>query len=261
MQFCIQDPSYDNSMYLHETLLSICKHSLAGAGAYAFATSDGIDILLGDESFKSFMNKGTFYLIVGMDDITNTKALETLKKYKEAYGSKITIKAYVHNSRGSTFHPKYSWFRTKEGGVLVIGSGNLTQNGLRHNREAYGVCVENADNFNVIVEKAPVLIGRNGKTIESLQIITNDYLKQELGFPYRIYIDICDYKKQKEVKFIRLAKQIAKDVARTGCEIKLDPMNSYERRIIHNALANNKEVRTESFGEEPNRYVVIKPRD
>lgn len=152
MQFCIQDPSYDNSMYLHETLLSICKHSLAGAGAYAFATSDGIDILLGDESFKSFMNKGTFYLIVGMDDITNTKALETLKKYKEAYGSKITIKAYVHNSRGSTFHPKYSWFRTKEGGVLVIGSGNLTQNGLRHNREAYGVCVENADNFNVIVE-------------------------------------------------------------------------------------------------------------
>ncbi|MDD5979733.1 MAG: hypothetical protein PUC23_01305 [bacterium] len=115
--------------------------------------------------------------------------------------------------------------------------------------------------FNVIVEKAPVLIGRNGKTIESLQIITNDYLKQELGFPYRIYIDICDYKKQKEVKFIRLAKQIAKDVARTGCEIKLDPMNSYERRIIHNALANNKEVRTESFGEEPNRYVVIKPRD
>ena len=115
--------------------------------------------------------------------------------------------------------------------------------------------------FNVIVEKAPVLIGRNGKTIESLQIVTNDYLKQELGFPYRIYIDICDYKKQKEVKFIRLAKQIAKDVARTGCEIKLDPMNSYERRIIHNALANNKEVRTESFGEEPNRYVVIKPRD
>ncbi len=115
--------------------------------------------------------------------------------------------------------------------------------------------------FNVIVEKAPVLIGRNGKTIECLQMISNTYLTNELGFPYRVYIDVCDYKKQKEIKYIHLAKQIAKDVARTGCEIKLDPMNSYERRIIHNALANKKEVRTESFGEEPNRYVVIKPRD
>ena len=58
-----------------------------------------------------------------------------------------------------------------------------------------------------------------------------------------------------------MAKQIAREVARTKVEAKLDPMNSYERRIIHNILTNNKKVYTESTGEEPNRCVVIKPKE
>ena len=58
----------------------------------------------------------------------------------------------------------------------------------------------------------------------------------------------------------RMAKKIAREVAATNIEVKLDSMNSYERRIIHNVLANHKKVYTESEGEEPNRYVVIKPK-
>jgi len=115
--------------------------------------------------------------------------------------------------------------------------------------------------FNVIVDKAPLLIGRNGKKVDNLQMVTNAYLKEELGQYYKVYVDINDYKKMKEINIVKIAKKIAKDVTRSGCEVSLDPMNSYERRIVHNALTNNKNVRTESFGEEPNRYVVIKPRD
>lgn len=115
--------------------------------------------------------------------------------------------------------------------------------------------------FNVIVDKAPLLIGRNGKKVDNLQMVTNAYLKEELGQYYKVYVDINDYKKMKEINIVKIAKNIAKDVTRSGCEVSLDPMNSYERRIVHNALTNNKNVRTESFGEEPNRYVVIKPRD
>lgn len=115
--------------------------------------------------------------------------------------------------------------------------------------------------FNIITDNAPLLIGKNGKNIESLQTIVNTYLSNELGFRYRLFIDVSDYKKQKEVRLVKLAKNLAKDVIRSNCEIKLDPMNSYERRIVHNALADSKKVRTESFGEEPNRYVVIKPKD
>ncbi len=139
MQFCIQDPSYEKSKYLHETLIAECLCGYAGAGAYAFATKDGIELFLEDENFAAFMKNGKFFLVVGMDDITNVNSIETLRKIKEKYKGNLTIKAYIHNSKGSTFHPKYSWFEKKDGGTLILGSGNLTQKGLRHNREAYSV--------------------------------------------------------------------------------------------------------------------------
>lgn len=139
MKFFIQDPSYEKSKYLHETLLTECKNGCIGAGVYAFATKDGIELLLEDENFKKFMQTGKFFLIVGMDDITNVNAIETLRKFKEKYKNHLEVKAYIHNSSGSTFHPKYSWFKKNNGGVLILGSGNLTHQGLRHNREAYSV--------------------------------------------------------------------------------------------------------------------------
>ena len=63
------------------------------------------------------------------------------------------------------------------------------------------------------------------------------------------------------IKLRYLAKKVAKEVADTKIEVQLERMNSYERRIIHEALADNKYVYTESFGEEPERYVVVKPRE
>lgn len=145
MQFCIQDPSYDNSKYLLETLLAECISGCAGAGMYAFATKDGIELFLKDKNFKNFIQKSTFLLIVGMDDITNVHSIETLKELQKTYGENLRVKAYIHNNRKSTFHPKLSWFRKKEGGVLILGSGNLTQQGLRQNREVFTVnnCDEN----------------------------------------------------------------------------------------------------------------------
>lgn len=137
--FCIQDPSYENSKYLHETLISECVGCTTGAGAYAFATKDGINLLLLDDNFKDFLETGTFTLVVGTDDITNEHSIVSLIELQKKYGSHLVVKAYVHNGKGSTFHPKFSWFQKTDGGVLVLGSGNLTQKGLRHNREAYNV--------------------------------------------------------------------------------------------------------------------------
>lgn len=137
MAFYIQDPTYSKSSYLHESLISSCVGSIAGGGAYAFASKDGIELLIEDDNFKQFLKTGQFTLIVGMDDITNIYSIETLKRMREKYYGHLTIKAYIHNSKGSTFHPKYSWFAQPDGGILVIGSGNLTQKGLRQNREAY----------------------------------------------------------------------------------------------------------------------------
>ena len=147
----IQDPSYKNSMYLHETLLSECVNSVKGGGAYAFATKDGINMLLTDENFKIFLTKGVYTLIVGTDDITNEHAVNALIELKQKYGKHLIVKAYIHKNKGSTFHPKFSWFQKKDGGSLVLGSGNLTQKGLRHNREAYSVIQHTTDEMEKVV--------------------------------------------------------------------------------------------------------------
>lgn len=150
---CIQDPSYEVSKYLHEVLLSECVGSLYGAGAYAFASKDGIDLLFADESFKTFLETGTYTLLVGTDDITNENAIKELQVLKNKYGSHLHIKAYVHDAKGSTFHPKFSWFKKNDGGTLIIGSGNLTLKGLRHNREAYCINNYNEDEMKAVISE------------------------------------------------------------------------------------------------------------
>lgn len=153
MKFCIQDPSYKDSMYLQESLLTACEVGISGGGAYAFASKDGIELFLEDESFKKFMDSGTFFLIVGMDDITNIRSLQELKNVRDKYKGHLTVKAYIHNSKGSIFHPKFSWFETASGGILIVGSGNLTQQGLRHNREAYSVIDCDKKTFNDVISE------------------------------------------------------------------------------------------------------------
>lgn len=119
---------------------------------------------------------------------------------------------------------------------------------------------EEVPKYVIFSDNDALLIGKNGKNLKALTTIVNGYLNTELGRTYKFIIDVNEYKEKREHNLERLAKRIAREVATTGVEAKLDSMNSYERRIIHNILGNNKRVYTESEGEEPNRYVVIKPK-
>ena len=113
----------------------------------------------------------------------------------------------------------------------------------------------------IFSDQNSILIGRDGHTLESLQNILRQVLLKEVGDEYKILLDIENYKEKKVSNLERTARQIAREVARTKVEAKLDRMNSYERRIVHNALSKNKYVYTESVGEEPNRCVVIKIKE
>ena len=115
--------------------------------------------------------------------------------------------------------------------------------------------------YTIYSDNDALLIGKNGKNLQALSIIVNQYIKKEIGQNYKFLIDVNSYKEKHDKQIERLAKNIAKEVATTKIEAKLDSMNSYERRIVHNTLTNNKKVYTESEGEEPNRYVVIKPKE
>lgn len=105
----------------------------------------------------------------------------------------------------------------------------------------------------------PLLIGKNGKTLLSLQNILRQAILNKTGVAANILLDVENYKVKRERNIEFLAKKIAKEVEKTGVEVKMDSMNSYERRIVHNIISKNKNVTTLSEGEEPNRYVVVKP--
>lgn len=115
--------------------------------------------------------------------------------------------------------------------------------------------------FNLIAPEKAILIGKNGRTIEALQNITNQMISTNLKTYYRFLVDVNGYRENKQRRLEKTAKYTAKEVAKTKIPAHLEPMNSYERRIIHNTLTNSKDVTTESEGEEPNRHVVIKPKE
>ena len=106
-----------------------------------------------------------------------------------------------------------------------------------------------------------ILIGKNGRTISALQNLIKQMVYNVLEEKISIILDVENYKEKRIKSLEYLAKNTAKEVSKTKIEAKLDSMNSYERRIIHEALYNNRYVYTESTGEEPNRCVVIKPKE
>ena len=120
---------------------------------------------------------------------------------------------------------------------------------------------ENGINITVISDNNSILIGKNGRTLESITLVIKQMIHNEIGEYFPFVLDIGEYKVAREQKLESLAKRTAREVAISKIPAKLDPMNSYERRIIHSILADNKKVTTESEGEEPNRYVVIKPKE
>lgn len=113
--------------------------------------------------------------------------------------------------------------------------------------------------FNAVVpeEQKAILIGKHGKNINALNTLIKQYVSNN-KFDLKLNIDTAGYKKGRERKIEQLAKKLARDVVKSGMEIIMDPMNSYERRIVHQALSKNNKVETTSVGEEPNRQVLIK---
>lgn len=122
-------------------------------------------------------------------------------------------------------------------------------------------CRDDNITIKIFSDHNAVLIGHNGSTIEALQTIIRQIIYNKTKTFISIILDVENYKDKKNHSIELLAKKVAREVAKTKFETKLDSMNSYERRIIHSTLANDKYVYTESVGEEPNRCVVIKPKE
>ncbi|NLB80411.1 MAG: protein jag [Clostridiaceae bacterium] len=106
------------------------------------------------------------------------------------------------------------------------------------------------------------IIGRRGETLDAVQYLTNIYVNKGMyGEKYnRVLIDAENYRAKREETLIRLANKMAQKALNNRRDMMLEPMNPYERRIIHSTLQANPQVTTRSVGEDPNRKIIISPK-
>ncbi len=102
-----------------------------------------------------------------------------------------------------------------------------------------------------------IIIGRRGETLDALQYLTSLVVNRKNENYKRVTIDIENYRQKREETLVKLAERLAERVVKYRRNVSLEPMNPYERRIIHSTLQNNNYVETYSVGEDPNRKVVI----
>ena len=103
-----------------------------------------------------------------------------------------------------------------------------------------------------------VLIGKDGKNLSAIQFMIRQVVRNITKFNIKINLDISNYREKKEKFFESDIKKIINEVLSSKTDTKLDPMNSYQRRLVHNVANNYYNIETESIGEEPNRCVTIK---
>ena len=115
--------------------------------------------------------------------------------------------------------------------------------------------------IDILGDDLSFLIGRHSEVLHSLQYITSLIVGREVGHWVPLIIDVQGYRERRERQLRQMAARMADQVAKTGRRISLEPMTATERRIIHLALRDNSQITTESIGEEPNRKVVIYPKD
>ncbi|MGB7605582.1 MAG: phospholipase D family protein [Lutisporaceae bacterium] len=191
MNFYIQDPTFPEAYSIHEALLQACNGVKYGVGAFAFVTSGGVNLFLGDQIFQDFIKTGKFELIVGIDEITNTNTLNKLREMMIKYGESLEVLVFMHKHKGTTFHPKFTWFRKEEGGVLIVGSNNLTEKGLRRNIEAF--------NYNEVTSSQ----------IDDVETYFNSWLEHNKNNLFQIdNEDVIERAKQNEIMISKIKKTL-----------------------------------------------------
>jgi spoIIIJ-associated protein len=104
-----------------------------------------------------------------------------------------------------------------------------------------------------------VLIGRHGQTLDAIQELARTAVGRRLDDRIRVLVDVGDYRKRQEDRLIQRAREVAERVQRTGAEEQLDPMNAYERKLVHDVVAEFEGLESVSEGVDPDRFVVVRP--
>ncbi len=104
-----------------------------------------------------------------------------------------------------------------------------------------------------------LLIGRDGQTLDAIQELARTAVGRRLDQRIRVLVDVLDHRKHAEDRLMEMAREVAERVKRTGSEERLDPMNPYQRKLVHDVVAEFDGLESVSEGVDPDRYVVVRP--
>jgi spoIIIJ-associated protein len=183
------------------------------------------------------------------------KALEELNEKEE------NIITNLYEEKGGLFSgKKYTLEVVKLSDVAEIGKEILKELLLSLNIKANVETKirEGKIKYEIYSQNNSVLIGKKGHILDSIQTYVRQAIYNAIDLYVNITIDVEKYKEKQNYFLEKKVKKIARDVTLSKVDVKLDPMNSYERKLVHEALQGFKYIVTESEGEEPNRCVVIK---
>ena len=183
------------------------------------------------------------------------KALEELNEKEE------NIISNLYEEKGGLFSgKKYTLEVVKLSDVAEIGKEILKELLLSLNIKANVETKirEGKIKYEIYSQNNSVLIGKKGHILDSIQTYVRQAIYNAIDLYVNITIDVEKYKEKQNYFLEKKVKKIARDVTLSKVDVKLDPMNSYERKLVHEALQGFKYIVTESEGEEPNRCVVIK---
>lgn len=121
--------------------------------------------------------------------------------------------------------------------------------------------IEGIFNITLVSDNNAILIGKDGKTLNAMQTLIRQSVKNNSGMSIKINLDVSNYKLKKMKNIEKLVREIAKEVSDTKLSVSLEPMNSYERRLVHTIISEYSELETESTGEGKERHVTIKYKE
>ena len=219
------------------------------------ATQDEVDIKILEEG--GFFKKAKVELVLDKE-VEEKKALE--EKQKEDQEEKEVKKPKKEKKEKVKEEVKEVKIEEKED-MFSYATKFLTGLCEKMNVQAEITYFETEDSvtFNASGEKVSSLIGKRGETLNAIQDILSNVMKNANYREKKFYFDVENYKNRREISLINLADRMAKKALKIEKPIKLERMNAYERKIIHTALQNCEGITTHSEGEEPNRYLVIIP--
>ena len=200
-------------------------------------TSDKLDYEVVDKGSQGFLGLGTKPAMI------KARVKTEGEEDKENSKSETVVENKVEEKTGSVNDPK----------VFLEQVFKAMDMSVNINVELTG----NDMNIELSGEEMGVLIGKRGQTLDSLQYLTSLVVNKGTNEYIRVKVDTENYRKRRKDTLENLAKNLAYKVKRTKRPVTLEPMNPYERRVIHSALQNDKYVSTHSEGDEPFRRVVI----